>query len=823
MCDSRGDIWVGTHSSGLFYLKQGTNHFVNYKYAQGSNKGPSHNQINRIFEDHNNQILIATQKEELQYINRSSMEFESLSVRMGREVNPGHVYNIYEDASGNLWLATNFGIRYIDFNKDTVMHIVKEGGQENHLASNKASVITGDSKGNIWIGFGGEGLNRYDPETGAFTYYSEQNGLPHNNVSNIFEDDNGNIWLSTGKGLVKFVNGIYKPGEPVFRAYSLSATQEYYGFRESSSYKSSTGEVYIGSHNGLYHFNPTQINENPYPPEIVFTNLEIYNNKVPVTSKGILKKQLNESESIKLSHKESVFTIEFAALNYIFPQKNYYKYKLEGVTDWISNGSSRSVTFSNLTPGEYLLKINAANNHLVWNNRPKQLKITISPPWYKTFVFKLLLFVFLAVLVMVTIRLRERELRQRQLILSRKVEERTREINLQKETLKEQAHRVKTQAENLELANAELVDKNSEVLAQKEHIQEIAERLHEADQLRLKFFTNISHELLTPLTLINGSLEKLIASNSVAGNKNIFTNMLRNSNLLLNLIRQLIDFRKIDKGALKLKAEEVELVGFIKEIKDVFDTVAEKKNIAFELSAGIKSLKTWVDTDKLEKILYNLLSNAFKFTPENGSIKIMIEKGEVLELDNGQKAGSALISIKDTGPGLTKEEMEKVFDRFYKVESKHVPAAMGTGIGLSYVKELTALQKGRITVKSEVGKGATFCLQLPVGSSYLSDDEKVTGLRKVVPDYTSTMVTSHEVEETELPEFKRPDDAPVALIVEDNKSIRTFIKEEFHKHYYIFEAADGLEGFVKAKEHLPDVIVSDIMMPKIDGIELCKN
>lgn len=822
ICDKAGDIWVGTHNAGLFYLPKGQQEFVNYRYRSGSAKEPSHNYIYRIHESRNQKIIIANQKE-LQYFNKKTREFESISTYLGKEINSGFVYNMYEEPSGNIWLSTNFGIRYIDFVNDTVLYIRRDDNQTNHLASNKTSCILGDSKGNIWIGLGGEGLNHLNTTTGKFTHYTDLNGLPHNNVSNIFEDESGNIWLSTGKGVAKFINGVNTPNPPDFRVYKPSENEDWYGFKESSLYISKTGMVYIGSHNGIYAFHPKTIIDNPYPPKLVFTNLEIYNKKVPVTQKGVLRKQLNETSEIVLSHRESIFTIEFAALNLIYPRNNYYSYKLEGVSDWVDLGTSRSITFSNLKYGRYTLLVRAANNHRVWNSNHRKIQITIRPPWYSTLLFRILFILFIVSISITLVRIRILNLRRQHEILGRLVDQRTKEINEQKEVLKFQAEVLKEQTLNLEAANADLQDKNMEVLSQKEHIVEMADKLHEADQQRLKFLTNISHELLTPLTIITSSLEKLIQSNASEGVRITYKNMLKNGNKLLQLIRQLLDFRQIDNGVMKLQAEEHDLIAFIDEIKNAFEPVAENSTITFTTDSKIRSLKTWFDPDKVDKILYNLLSNAFKYTLPGGKVQLQIVPGPLMIVPYTQtETKSVLVKVIDTGIGIKAENLEKIFDRFFKSDESREMQNKGTGIGLTFARELAQIHKAILTVQSEPGKGTEFCLQLPIGQTYLSPDEKIHSNRKAVPDFVKTMVDTNLVEDVEAPKKERPESAPVLLIIEDNKSIRSLIASELQDSFYVFEASDGLEGLVKAKEQIPDLIVSDIMMPKIDGIELCK-
>ncbi|KAA0226957.1 response regulator, partial [candidate division KSB1 bacterium] len=523
-------------------------------------------------------------------------------------------------------------------------------------------------------------------------------------------------------------------------------------------------------------------------PPVVITALKRYNTD-DAEGTAIEEKGISAKKEVTVSYKDNVLNFEFAALSYRNTFKNQYAYKLEGFNDnWIQLGAKHDVTFTNLDPGEYTLRVKGSNNDGVWNEEGTSLKITITPPWWQTrWAYAGYFMLFAAALY----GLRRFELNR------------------------------------VRLRN-ELKMKNFE-----------AEKLHEMDHMKSRFFANISHEFRTPLTLILGPLEQLHAEQFKGNVKEVYAMMLRNGQRLLRLINQLLDLARLEAGRMSLQARAENIVSFLKGIVLSFASAAERKRIALIISAEEENLIVYFDRDKLEKIISNLLSNALKFTPEEG--QVIVECGlQNADFDRIQKdfsairnPQSAIIKISDTGPGIPPDQLDKIFDRFYQVVTSRTSTSSvqeheGTGIGLALTKELVELHHGEISVQSEVGRGTTFIVRLPLGNAHLKDAEianeqsaRFEDRGLWIEDRESSIQNQassnqHQATSNEQPE---PSDEPILLVVEDNADVRTYIRQYLEPAFKVIEAVDGVEGVQKALEAIPDLIITDVMMPKRDGNE----
>ncbi len=628
----------------------------------------------------------------------------------------------------------------------------------------------------FWIGTDGGGLNKWDKTNGRCIRISVRDGLPSNVVYTVFPDKRGNLWMSTNNGLCSM-----DPKTMAFRYYDIHDGLQGMEFNRESNYQTSEGRIYLEGTAGLNVFYPEDIVENSHIPPVVFTDLKIQGRSVSRRDEtSPLNKSIVETKEIVLPYDQNILTIEFAALDFMNPGSNEYSYQLEGFSEeWTKPSKTNSATFTNLSPGQYTLRVRGSNNDGIWNETGASLSLTILPPWYRTWwaytgymaLFLTGLFVF-------------------------------RQYDLRRVRLKDQ----------LELAH------------QKES------QLKEVDQLKMQFFQNISHEFRTPLTLILGPIEKLLGTTVPEDTqKRELRMMRRNAQRLLRLINQLLDLSKLEAGGMKLHTSKGNIVAFIKGMTMSFHSLAERKEIFLDVRPDVEELEVYFDKEKLEKIIINLLSNAFKFTPENGEIVVGLSVS----------ADRVHIAVRDTGIGIPSEKLPHIFNRFYQVDSSTTRTQEGTGIGLALVKDLVELHHGTISVTSEPGKGSEFIVSLPLGRAHLKPEEiaddsvgaTVTSPLPTIDKESDALGHSERSEVSENSQTLRPvfdgpqgdkgEEKPILLIIEDNADVREYIKSYLLPTYTVVEAHDGAEGVEKAKETIPDLIISDVMMPKMDGYEVC--
>jgi signal transduction histidine kinase/ligand-binding sensor domain-containing protein/DNA-binding response OmpR family regulator len=765
--DDAGYLWVATDDAGLNKLDKKTNRFQHFKNDPNDPNSLSSNAISQIFLDSFGDLWIGTSVGGLNRLQNNQKDFKHYKHNPDnpKSLSPRMVYSFYEDRAGNLWIGTHGdGLMMYKRDTDDFTHYKNNPTNlSNSLSSNIISTICEDEKGMLWIGTDGRGLNRFDKEKNQFKLYAEKNGLANDIVNGILHE-NGKLWISTGRGISKF-----DIDSETFTNYNTRDGLLDNEFNAWAYTKSSTGEMYFGGSNGLNRINPQEIKSNPYIPPIVITGFQILHKPVAVGfdslwGKVILEKSITESEEIVLSYKENILTFEIAALDFHSPEKNQYEYLLEGFDKhWIrTDANHREITYTNLDPGEYTLRARGSNNDDVWNETGMSLKIIILPPWWSTWWSYILYGFVIMILFSGSTR-----------------------FYLNRQRLKSQ----------LQLE------------------QEHAKKLEEVDKIKSNFYANISHEFRTPLMLILGPIEKLLSRVKDEENQKQAGLIKGNAKRLLTLINQLLDLSRLEAGKLKLKASFGNIAQFVKGLAMEFESIAERKDISLKVLMEKEVVEAYFDKEKLEKIITNMLSNAFKFTPSGG--RITVKLSETL-------SNQVEIIIRDSGIGIPRSEMSKIFDRFYQVDGSITREHEGTGIGLALTKELVELHKGNIFVDSVEGHWTEIKLQFPLGREHLADDEIIDPADFEMHKVENIDEFTKEDSEVEDSLNENLIDKTIVLIVEDNPDVREYIKDALTDHYHVEEAANGEQGLRKAEKLIPDLIVSDIMMPKMDGYEMMR-
>ncbi|PHN04555.1 hybrid sensor histidine kinase/response regulator transcription factor [Flavilitoribacter nigricans] len=776
-----GRLWAGTHH-GLYQIREDDNGYRLERAFSTQGQSIHGRKISSLAETADGSLWVGTQQTGLNRILPGEQpEFRHYrNEKKDGALQSRRVSAMLEDRDEQLWVGTYSGLHLYLPEQDQFRVFTKIPGDMQSLSSNIIICLYEDRRGRLWIGTP-NGLNLAIPTQNDWVFWSfqEQNGLPNNYIHGILEDDHGNLWISTNKGISKF-----NPDEEVFYNYDVNDGLQGNSFSEGAVHRSESGQLFFGGIYGLNYFHPDSIINNPVPPPVFITGLKIFNRNVGVgesfNERVILERSLQETEKITLSHRENVFTLEFTALNFRMPHKNTYRYRLLGLEeDWNDVGRQRNVTYTNLQPGTYTFEVNAANNNQYWPGQVARLQIRVLPPFWATWQAYVLYG-----LVIIGIFGLYHKVTNRQNQLKRKLE-------------------------------LERLERNKDA--------EVAE-------LKTRFFTNITHELRTPLTLITGPVEELLEQDSLQGkSKSYLVNIHHHTQRLLALVNQLLDFRKAESGNMELKAAPGNFVAFAQEVFLSFQPMADKKSIDFRFEAQPEALHLYFDRDKMEIVLCNLLSNAFKFTPAGKQITMSIRRS-TCERIVGTSAfpdGCCEISIKDNGIGMSPDLVEKIFNRFYQIANADSAKMIGTGIGLSLVESIMQLHQGKVEVRAEPERGSEFTLYLPIGSHHLSPDQ-------ILPHFKNSEDQSHYPPEKEVAEPQVQEEqllpppngkvhAPATLLlVEDNARIRDFIRSIFCDHYQVLEAENGKIGLQMARDDAPDLIISDVMMPEMDGINFCK-
>lgn len=747
--DHEQKLWIGTYLGGLdcFDGKK----FIHYRHDPANSNSIGDDSVWEIFEDSRQNLWIGTLSAGVDRFERNRGIFYHFPPAAPQAVKGQRIDAIMEDDEGNMWFGTDNGIDVLEKRSGRFIHFSYEEHNAGGLNTNNINYILQDSQGLIWIG-SAEGLHLFDREKNRFRVFKKKDGLPDNNVLTIVEDEQHHLWLGTPNGLSRMVITKGRQDEPVlynFINFDESGGLQGRDFNPNAALKLRSGELLFGGPHGFNLFHPGRIQHRQQAPRVILTGLQVLNQ--PLTAgeqlhgRVLLEKAMPETNEITLRYNENVFSIDFAALDYSFAARERYAYMLEGFNDvWFTTDiHQRKATYTNLDPGNYIFRVKIADGRTT--NAETQLRITILPSLWRTpLAYTIYMLLIIAALYFA-----------RQIVIQRA---KMRFLIL--------------------------------------HQQKEARRMHELDMMKIRFFTNVSHEFRTPLALIMAPVEKMLESPQDTDQKKHLQLVYRNAKRLLNLVNQLLDFRKLETEEISLHPTEEDIVKFIRNTVCSFTDLAEKKQIHFSFSSTADALVTSFDRVKLERILFNLLSNAFKFTPGHGSVMVILY----------ESSGQVVIQVKDTGIGIPADKKEKIFERFFQYTA-NVPENMsnqGSGIGLAITKEFVRLHGGSITVDSEPGKGSSFTVSLPLTPA------------TVAPQRPAHM-NGHTVNDKALNGKKF-----TILLTEDNEDFRFYLKDNLRAYFNIIEAGNGKEGWQKALGQHPDLVVSDIMMPGMNGIELCR-
>lgn len=846
--DQKNQLWVGTWGGGLSKLiSEKKNIFQTYTNQPNNQNSIVSSFVSSIYSDERGFLVVGTLGG-LDLFNPVNQNFFHYNELLGKGFEAPEIGCLLKDKKDFYWIGSRKGLfripaRFVNLSGEKpapsdFSFFTHNTADSLSIAGDYVISLLEDRKGNVWIGTYGNGICKAEVSAGGkvtFKTFTQANGLCNNVIYTMENDLDGNIWISTDKGLSKF-NPEKSTFENFYTKDGLLSDQFYWSASESDS----NGTLYFGGVNGLNYFNPKEIVSYPRKPKIVFTDFRVFNKSVSIGEKlhgrVILENSISNTSSVGLSYLDNVFSIEFSSLDYFLPDKVTYAYKMENVDqNWVIVPASRRFAgYTNLAGGEYRFLVKAANSDGIWSDDVSVLKVTIHPPFWQTGWFRVVFLVVLIASVLGYIRYRTYILHEQKRKLEKQVYERTLQIEAQKQKLQEQSEIL--QQSNHELADRqiliegqkiELENQNELIADQRDEVIELNKKVSLINQLRLRFFTNISHEFRTPLTLILDPLESLIKSQE--GNPQTLQTLKlinRNAQRLLHLINQLMQFRRIETGKIELRVVRGDLKSFLKDIFDSFIDLAQHQHITYTFQIGDIQEFTWFDSEKLENVFYNLLSNAFKFTPEQGQISLNIS---FRQPGNGTQELACpyfQVVISDTGKGISPEHLPYVFDRFYQADATADNRQKGSGIGLALTQELVHAVHGKIFVESEHYRGSVFSVLLPYREEDFAENElDRTGSVQAINIQSKVDLTTEEILRTDAFEDIEPlpvdKSKPLILIVEDNYDLRSFLLQSMKTDFRVMGAENGKEGFDLAKKYTPDLIISDIMMPVMDGLELC--
>jgi two-component system, sensor histidine kinase ChiS len=839
--DSKGFLWIGT-LSGVLRYKDGKT--TTYR----TNQGLSDNRIRCMMADGKGNVWIGTENG----LNRFNIKDQSVTVfttSMGLHSNL--IEHVFKDHNETVWVFTGSGTNLVKQGK--VSNIPPLEGLSNRLGKNLENFIVRssyeDKNGTIWLG-STNGLLRLEGR--SIFHYDNRCGLIDNHVYSILEDDAGHLWLAGRNGISRISKGeLIAVARKDISHLHPDTYNELDGMKSrrctGRGCRGPDGKLWFPTSVGVTMIDPYQIKNNRPPPSLIIETLVVDGesvNMLPYMQNNIQVEE-NSSQETRGSNKRLEIMpgkirldFHYTAASFINPEKIKFKIKLEGYDkDWVDMGTRRNTTYTGLPPGKYTFKATGCNADGKWSQEFTSLTFYLKPYFFQTTWFYIVTALMLLSAGLFFPILRIRQLKTRSQKLNRLVELRTRDLN-ERTTEAENAHRELLRSQKI------IESKNAQLEAHSKKLQDI-------DEMKSHFFANISHEFRTPLTLITGPLEQIIAETNDNSLKAKMSMMLRNSRRLLTLVNQLLELAKFDSGIMKLKASRQNIVSLVQKITMCFESLAHHNKIELIYERAESNIPVYFDADKLEKIITNLLSNAFNYTPKGGAITVTVKKESGVE---GFPEDCAKISVRDTGAGIPPDQLPHIFERFYRGKNNHGYHRKGTGIGLALTKELIELHKGDIRVYSrneqDNNRGTEFIIWLPTGKRHLNPSEIVEPLSSPQALCTKDLLESHDcstleqdsrkLEETnesgitEDGSVESTDESsekainsnhspkPVILLVEDNADVRSYVREPLSTDYRVETAADGRRGLELARTLIPDLIISDVMMPEMDGYELSR-
>jgi signal transduction histidine kinase/ligand-binding sensor domain-containing protein/AraC-like DNA-binding protein/ActR/RegA family two-component response regulator len=771
--DHNGIIWLGTKTNGLFKAEpSGKDHdkysLTHYLADKNDMNSISSNVVYSLIEDDKGRVWAGTYEGGLNLVITKGHQTSFFNVKNAFNNYPKGLYrkvrHLAQGADGNIWIGTTDGLLILDPDHGEVKNFRfigfnKVPGDEQSLGNNDVQFIYKDSKNTMWISTAGGGLNRTigtDPfKSLKFKYYTTKDGLPNDYILSCIEDNNGNLWLATQKGLSEF--NILNHH---FRNYDSSDGLPQSGFSEATCLKLPGGNLVFGAISGYISFNPDLIINHKINAGMALTNLQINNKDITASTdqNSILKTDINNTPALTLQYNQNILSIDYSVLDFRSDGKQVYSYRLKGFdTAWNTNITTHhKATYSNLPAGSYRFQVKSPNADLYSNTPSKTIIITILPPPWRTW-WAYLIYVTLAVIVFEAIRrtaLTMLKLRQR-ITVERKLTD-----------------------------------------------------------LKLSFFTNISHELRTPLTLILNPIEQIFQKENLSAQGIQYAYVIqKNASRMVRFINQLLDLRKVQSGKASLKISRIEVVSFVNEICEYFTELAHEKCINLQVCSNVNKLYAWVDAEKIDIVIYNILANALKFTNNGKNISISINQTE--------SSGCFTIQVIDQGIGVPAKSLKDIFELYYESDNAPHNHLKGTGIGLALSKELVELHSGSIYATNNLEGGLTVTLEMKSGKDHYGT-QNVVFVDIQETDVHTDMFLPDELYEiiTQLETGMENTDLPLLLLVEDNNDLRNYLTKQLSEFYRVIEAENGQIGWEKANELIPDLVLTDIMMPVMDGIQM---
>lgn len=740
-------LWIGYYFGGLDVLDLKTRQIRHYEKSERENS-LDNNDIFSIYTDQTGQTWIGTSTGVLRY-NKNTDDFSKCN-----EIGTFYISDIFEDANGYLWFATyNIGAIRLNPRTKEIKKFSYDPNDSTTICYDKITTIFQDYKNQLWFGSEDGGFCLYHDKTETFKRVTTTEGLPSNVVHKILEDNDHTLWISTNNGLAH-----YHPETEEIQNYNTTNGLLSKQFNYNSGIKTSDGTLYFGSINGMTAFNPLNFKDSNNQPSVILTKFQIFNKDVDLMENDSpLKKAIAYTDTILLNYRQSSFNFEFSTLSYATIETNKYAYKLDGIDhDWIYSGNNTRASYSNIKPGKYIFRVKASNSDSKWNNRETCVDILISPPYWQTTYAYCMYVLLLGGIVYGVVAYNIRKIRR-------------------KNEIKQEALERKKQ-----------------------------EEIYTA---KIDFFTDIAHEIRTPLTLIKAPLDYILRSDV---NKQELTDNLRimerNTDRLLSLINQLLDFRKTESKIFSLKFEKTNINDLVYNTYIRFKPAMEQKELTVKIEVPETPIITSVDKEAITKICSNLFTNSIKYSETYIHI-ILTGNAEHRYFE---------IRVNNDGEPIPVQLREKIFEAFFQVNDASKPAKSGSGIGLALANSLVQLHKGRIFVDNNQTEYTSFVVQIPMNNHA----EDTAG-----EEADATEVNDNPAES--LPEFQ-PEEVSdsgqtTVLIAEDNKELQNFISDKLSKHYNVLKADNGLEALDMIDKEKVDIIVSDIIMPIMSGIDLCKN